>query len=325
MSHSLAKIVLLSSLLAAMSHRRLFPTLLLLCVSLLSIQFPSVVSSPLSFDVQFTQYGFDPQMVLFHQASPKNLSVNPYTAHRGTQVLPRKKRKKFVPDRCDCSRVDGVMYARPAPLRGKQAADEAASFKMTLCLKLDREGTKKLHGGSIGLFLFLVPYPWNAHDERIEVGLDSNCTETLLDSITGSSEAVVCAHVQYDSTKELLLSTVRIGDDSCMCVRNLDRSGMPREAAVGFASTTAGDPIKWGNILTWAFHSTLESEKDHPLMTQPQEAPGSWIEGEQRLRVDPWNRNAELSLVNLRYQQNWLQNFQLTCSLSVSVGYGNAV
>ncbi|KAL6639368.1 hypothetical protein ACP70R_023098 [Stipagrostis hirtigluma subsp. patula] len=327
------------SLLAAVSSRRLLPMLSLLCVSLLSAQSPSVVSSPapLSFDVQFTQFGFDPQMVLFHQITQKNLTVDggdPYTAHRTRQVLPRQKRKKFVPDRCDCSRIDGVMYARPAPLRGQgrgAAADEVASFKMTLCLRIHREVTKPRHGGRIGLFLFLVPYPWNAHDERTEAGLDSDCTEALLDGIIGGGgEAVVCAHVHYDSAKEVLLSTVRIGDGFCACRRRLDRGGVPREAAVGFGSTAAGDPIKLGNILTWVFHSTLESsEKGPPLMTttttQHQEQATSWIEGEQRLRVDHWSRNAELSLVDLRYQQVWLRNFQLTCSLSVSVGYGNAV
>lgn len=329
------------------SLRRLLPVLLWLCIiSLLSIIHlpPGVVStsSSLSFDVQFIPWGYDPQEVGFHRIiAPRNLCGNihesrPYTAHQKRHVLPRKKRKKFVPDRCDCSKIDGVMYMRPAPLRD-EATGEVASFKMTLCLRTnprqaDDDSTEFNHGGrNIGLFLFLVPYPWNSNDEGVEVGLDSKCAEAKMNQYRSiGGDAVVCAHVHYDSAKELLITNVLVDDHSCTCGRKLNRSSMPKEAAVGFASINAGDPIELRNIITWAFHSKLES-KDPPLMTtQPAqvETPtggdeSSWPidRGQQRFRVDPWNRNAEL---NLRYQRNWQQNWQLTCSLSISVGYGSS-
>ncbi|NP_001183268.1 uncharacterized protein LOC100501661 precursor [Zea mays] len=324
------------------SPLRLLPVLLSLCIISIIHLCPGVVStSPLSFDVQFIPWGYDPQEVGFHQIiAPRNLSSRihasrPYTAHQKSQVLPRKKRKKFVPDRCDCSKqIDGVMYMRPAPLRD-EATGDVASFKMTLCYRINPrqadDGTEFNHGGrNIGLFLFLVPYPWNSNDERIEVGLHSKCIEAKMKQYSSiGGDAVVCAHVHYDSAKELLITNVLVDDHSCTCGRKLNRSSMPREAAVGFASINAGDPIELRNIITWAFHSKLES-KDPPLMTtQPAqvETPtggeeSSWPidRGQQRFRVDPWTRNAEL---NLQYQRNWQRNWQLTCSLSISVGYGN--
>lgn len=99
-------------------------------------------------------------------------------------MLRRKKRKNFVPKTCDCSRFDGLMYARPVLLRD-EATDEVASFKMTSCLRVDRRqagtSTSSSFNGEnnlIGMFLFLVPYPWNRSDELIEVGLHSPCTKT---------------------------------------------------------------------------------------------------------------------------------------------------
>ncbi|PUZ59569.1 hypothetical protein GQ55_4G052700 [Panicum hallii var. hallii] len=315
-----------------MSHRRLFPMLLLLCISLLSILVvPSVSSSLLSFDIHFASWGYDPQEVLFHQTSPRNLSSHGsrerdvYTGHHDKVVLRRKKKKNFVPRTCDCSRFDGLMYARPAPLRDT-ATGEVASFKMTLCLRINRgeAGSSSSNGGvRTGLFLFLVPYPWNRGDTAIEVGLDSSCTG--MDEPSLGSDPVVCAHVHYDAAEELLKTNIRVGDRSCLCMRRIDRGRMPNEAAVGFASTTAGDPIKLENVLTWAFHSTLEpKKKQDPPGLRPGAATGAESEsslGEQQVRLDPWNRNAEL---NFRYRRNWQQNWQLTCSISVSLSYGNA-
>ncbi|RLN12651.1 hypothetical protein C2845_PM09G21090 [Panicum miliaceum] len=307
-------------------HHRLFPMLLLLCISLLSILVPSVSSSLLSFDIHFDQWGYDPQ-------EPKNLSSHGirerdvYTGHQDKVVLRhKKKRKNFVPRACDCSRFDGLMYARPAPLRDA-ATGEVASFKMTLCLRINRgeAGSSSSNGGvRIGLFLFLVPYPWNRDDTGIEVGLDSSCTG-MDDGSSLGSDPVVCAHVHYDAAEELLKTNIRVGDRSCLCMRRIDRGRMPNEAAVGFASTTAGDPIKLENVLTWAFHSMLEPKKKDPPRLRPGgAATGADDEsssGEQQVRLDPWNRNAEL---NFRYRRNWQQNWQLTCSISVSLSYGNA-
>lgn len=303
-----------------MSHRWPLPMLLLLCVSLFLL--PSV-SSFLSFNIHFSQWGYDPQEILFHQISPINQSYpeSPYTGHTDKVVLRRKKKKNFVPKVCDCSRFDGLMYGRPALLRD-EATDEVASFKMTLCLRVNREaGTN-----SAGLFMFLVPYPWNRRkDHSIEVPIGNQCSETFYQSNSLGNDPVVCAHVHYDSAQELLKTNVRVGDGSCLCVRKIDRRLIPKEAAVGFASTIAGHPIKLHNILTWAFHSTLESNKPPPLQTDlatGAETESSWVDrGDQRVRLDPWNRNAEL---NLRYQRSWQQNWQLTCSISVSLSYGNA-
>ncbi|XP_066357075.1 uncharacterized protein [Miscanthus floridulus] len=247
-----------------------------------------------------------------------------YTGHKDEKlVLRRKKRKNFVPKTCDCSRFDGLMYARPVLLRD-ETTDEVASFKMTLCLRVDRRqaGTStssSSNGGNnlIGMFLFLVPYPWNRSDEGTAVGLDSPCTKTDPSSSLGGDDPVVCAHVHYDSAEELLKTNVRTaGGRPCLCVTKIDRRRMPKEATVGLASRIAGDPIKLDNILTWSFHSTLES-KDPPLSLPPHAPATSGSRGEQRLRLDPWNRNAEL---NLRYQRNW---HQLSCSISVTLGCGN--
>ncbi|CAL5039878.1 unnamed protein product [Urochloa decumbens] len=311
-------------------HGRLFPMRLLLCTSLLFIS-PSVSSSSLlSFNVHFSsQWGYDPQEVLFHQISPKNRSLHEsscevYTGHQDKVVLRRKKKKNFVPKVCDCSRMDGLMYGRPALLRVRdKAIDEVASFKMTMCLRVDREAATSSTAGRTGLFLFLAPYPFNRNDEGIEVGLDSACTDQLFQSSLGS-DPVVCAHVHYESAEELLKTSIRIGDRSCLCGKKIERRRMPNEAAVGFASKTAGDPIKLENILTWSFHSTLESNVA-PLFRPPGVATGAETEtesstGEQQVRWDPWNRNAEL---NFQYRRNWQQNWQLTCSISVSLRYGN--
>ncbi|CAN6200831.1 unnamed protein product [Urochloa humidicola] len=311
-------------------HGRMFPMLLLLCTSLLSILSPSVSSSLLSFNVHFSKWGYDPQEILFHKTSPKNRSLHEssrevYTGHQDKVVLRRKKKKNFVPKICDCSRMDGVMYARPALLRVRdKATDEVASFKMTLCLRVDREAGTNTNttAGRTGLFLFLVPYPFNRNDEGIEVGLDSACTDQMFQPSIGSDSSVVCAHVHYDSREELLMTNIRIGDRSCLCARKIERRRMPNEAAVGFASTTAGDPIKLENILTWSFHSMLES-RDPPLLRPPGVATSAESEsysGEQHVRLDPWNRNAEL---NFQYRRSWQQNWQLTCSISVSLRYGN--
>jgi len=315
---------------AMISHRRLFPMILLFCISLSSILVPSVTSSSLlSFDVHFSRWGYDPQEVLFHQTSPRNLSSHGarerdvYTGHQEKVVLRRNKKKNFVPSTCDCSRIDGLMYARPALLRGP-ATGEVASFKMTLCVRINRGEAGSSNGVRTGLFLFLVPYPWNRDDTRkIEVGLDSNCP-AMMDGPSLGSDPVVCAHVHYDGEEELLKANIRVGDRSCLCVRKIDRGRMPREAAVGFASTIAGDPIKLENVLTWAFHSTLEpKKKQEPPRLPPGAATGAdgSSSGEQQVRLDPWNRNAEL---NFRYRRNWQQNWQLTCSISVSLSYGNA-
>ncbi|KAG2613579.1 hypothetical protein PVAP13_4KG367500 [Panicum virgatum] len=313
-----------------MSQPRLFPILLLLCISLSSILAPSVSSSLLSFDIHFAQWGYDPQEVLFHQISPRNLSSHGsrerdvYTGHQDKAVL-RRKKKNFVPNTCDCSGlqrvrgvfkgfgflntrsfnpgsafVDGLMYARPALLRDA-ATGEVASFKMTLCL---------ING---------------VRTVGIQVGLDSNSTGMDGPSL-GGSDPVVCAHVHYDGEEEVLKANIRVGDRCCLYVRRIERGRMPNKAAVGFASTNAGDPIKLGNVLTWAFHSTLEPKKKHqdpPRLRPPGAATGAdeGSSGEQQVRLDPWNRNAEL---NFRYRRNWQQNWQLTCSISVSLSYGNA-
>lgn len=237
-----------------------------------------------------------------------------YTGHHDKVVLPRKRRKNFVPKTCDCSSFDGLMYARPVPLRDDEATDEVASFKTTLCVRMDRQDRRT------GLFMFLVPYPWNRRsddEEAIEVGLDNACTETMMDdpsSSLGGRDPVVCAHVHYDSADELLKANVRAGDRSCICWRKIERARMPKEAAVGFASRIAGDPIKLENILTWSFHSTLES-KDPPRSLLPRDAPGggATARGEQRLRFDPWNRNvrgieytvsAELAPTEMQHQRD---------------------
>ena len=97
-----------------MSQPRLFPILLLLCISLSSILAPSVSSSLLSFDIHFAQWGYDPQEVLFHQISPRNLSSHGsrerdvYTGHQEKVVLRRNKKKNFVPNTCDCSGLQRV-------------------------------------------------------------------------------------------------------------------------------------------------------------------------------------------------------------------------
>jgi len=160
-----------------MSQRRLFPMLLLPCISLSSILVPSV-SSSLSFDVHFSQWGYDPQEVLFHRSSPRNLSSHGsrerdlYTGHREKVVLRRKKKKNFVPSTCDCSRIDGLMYARPALLRDPSTG-EVAGLKMTLCLRINRgeagSTSSNSNGLRTGLFLFLVlrtggGYPWMMSD-----------------------------------------------------------------------------------------------------------------------------------------------------------------
>lgn len=309
-----------------MRHPRLFPLLFLLLSSILVD-----VSSSLSFNIHFSHWGYDPQEILFHKISPKfGNGSRMYTGHHDRVVLPRKRRKNFVPKPCDCSRFDGMMYARPVLLRDEAAgADEVASFKMTLCLRVDRRdqpGTTSNGGNLIRMFMFLVPYPWNRSDKGIEFGLDSTCTERddASSSLDGDP-AVVCAHVHYDSAEQLLKTNVRTGDRSCLCVSKIDRRRMPKEAAVGLASRTAGDPIKLENILTWSFYSTLESkDKDPPLLLPPHApspptAGGDGARGDQRLRLDldPWNRNAEL---NLRYQRNWQQ---LRCSISVTLGCGS--
>jgi len=143
----------------------------------------------------------------------------------------------------------------------------------------------------------------------------------MMDGPSLVSDPVVCSHVHYDGEVELLKTNIRVGDRSCLCVRRIDRGRMPNEAAVGFASTTAGEPIELENVLTWAFHFMLERKKkqDPPRLGPPGAATGAdeSFSGEQQVRVDPWNRNAEL---NFQYRRIW----QLTCSISVSLSYGNA-
>ncbi|KAF0887807.1 hypothetical protein E2562_004029 [Oryza meyeriana var. granulata] len=296
-----------------MSSSRLF--LFLLCVSLLTIH-PPIVSS-LSFNIHFSQSGYDPGEVLFHQISRTNLS---FSYPPMNLVLPYKEKKNFTPESCDCSRLDGILYARPLLLWDK-ATEEIASFKMTLCLRVNHEDTNSRGGHSTGLFLFLIPYPWNENGERIEVELDRNWKRREHHQSSIVSD-VVCAHVSYHSQTQLLMTDIRIGDHSCLSRRKVDWRSMPKQVAVGIGSTTAGVPIKLHNILTWTFHSTFQS-KDPPLMQPelPTDDESSAIDwGQQRLHFDPWNRNAEL---NLRFQRNWQRNWQLTCSVSVSLGYGN--
>uniref|UniRef100_J3LWK0 Legume lectin domain-containing protein n=1 Tax=Oryza brachyantha TaxID=4533 RepID=J3LWK0_ORYBR len=302
-----------------MSSRRVIPMLFLLCASLLTFHQLITAVSSLSFNVYISRFGYDIGELLFHQIDPANLT-SPYPPPVTDLVLPYPKNHRPVAARCDCSRIDAVIYARPVQIVSR-ATQEIASFKMTLCATTNHEDSST-HGAG-GLVLFMIPYPCSCSEngvQRIDVELDRSCMgrrkreeDRSSTGLGSDDDGVVCAHVRYDGATQILTTDVRTGDHrSCVTRRRVHRSNMPREAVVGFASKAAGHPIRLQNVLTWAFHSTFQSKEDDDSSSV------DW--GQQRLRFDPWNRNAELSL---RYQRNWQRNLQLTCSLSISLGYGN--
>ncbi|CAL5074752.1 unnamed protein product [Urochloa decumbens] len=148
-----------------------------------------------------------------------------------------------------------------------------------------------------------------------------------MNNSSGCSMMIV--QIDYDGGRKRLDTSLQFGDVSHHINASVDlRKTMPKEAAIGFLSTT-DQPIELHNVLSWSFNSTL-GRTDATMIEAPSEmAPQTPVINSSTdpwweiiFRLDPRGWSMELNL-QFQFERIWDRiSMAVNSSFSITLVYG---